>query len=247
MVRKTYEQPARLRASDLEPLREIVKDNVYDYALLIGGFHFINRIADLLNVPAELLPESFRRFEFLRRLMVRLGSIVMAQMDLANRDYNVSFKEALENLKPYYKDPMRQMLEEKLAPLKSRPKLIEALRLMLEEREVRSGLEPSVKAKVGRLVEMNLPAGKHEAEGFHPIPEDPVEAFIFVGTRYAYRTTKEMIDALRHQGYDDLGILDLATAIADANMWARVYRLVGLDPELYYVDIELFELKIAIL
>ena len=43
-----------------------------------------------------------------------------------------------------------------------------------------------------------------------------------------------MIDALREDGYDDLGILDLAIAVADANMWARIYRLAGLKAELFY-------------
>ena len=53
-----------------------------------------------------------------------------------------------------------------------------------------------------------------------------------MGTRYAYRATKEMIDMLRQQGYDDLRILDLAIAVADANMWTRIYRLFGLNPNL---------------
>jgi alkylhydroperoxidase family enzyme len=44
-----------------------------------------------------------------------------------------------------------------------------------------------------------------------------------------------MIEALRGAGYDDLNILDLATAIADANQWARLYRLTGLDPQIGYV------------
>ncbi len=55
-----------------------------------------------------------------------------------------------------------------------------------------------------------------------------------MGTRFAYRTTKEMIDMLRQQGYDDLGILDLAIAVADANMWTRIYRLFGLNANLLY-------------
>jgi hypothetical protein len=30
-------------------------------------------------------------------------------------------------------------------------------------------------------------------------------------------------------------LLDLAVAIADANQWARLYRLLGLPPELFYL------------
>ena len=70
-------------------------------------------------------------------------------------------------------------------------------------------------------------------ESFHLRPEDPVEAFAFIGTRYAYRTTEAMIAALRERGYDDLGVLDLAIAVADANQWARLHRLLGLAPELF--------------
>ena len=44
---------------------------------------------------------------------------------------------------------------------------------------------------------------------------------------------KEMIDRLRQKGYDDTGILDLAIAVADANMWTRIYRLFGLDAGLF--------------
>jgi alkylhydroperoxidase family enzyme len=42
-----------------------------------------------------------------------------------------------------------------------------------------------------------------------------------------------MIQALRTQGLDDLRILDLAIAVADANQWARLRRLVGLPPGLF--------------
>ena len=42
-------------------------------------------------------------------------------------------------------------------------------------------------------------------------------------------------DALRQEGYDDLGILDLSIAIADANMWARFYRLLDLEAGLFYL------------
>ncbi len=67
-----------------------------------------------------------------------------------------------------------------------------------------------------------------------PRPTDPVEAFAFVGSRYASRTTERMIEALREAGYDDLGILALTIAVADANNWARLHRLAGLPAELGY-------------
>ena len=47
-----------------------------------------------------------------------------------------------------------------------------------------------------------------------------------------------MIDDLRGVNYDDVGILDLAIAVAIANFWARTHRLLGFEPELFYVKFE---------
>jgi hypothetical protein len=240
LVRKTYEQPARLNSSDLDPIREITGDGALDYALVIGAFHFINRIADLLHVDPEVLPDPLRRLEFLRRLTVRLASVLLAKMDLGNRDYRVSYEQALEDLAPLFERAMGKRLEDEFAPLESRPKLIEALRLSLEERDIRSSLDRETLAKVHQTVEAALPASIDEAEEFHTHPKDPIEAYAFVGTRYAYRATKDMIEALREKGYDDMGILDMAMAIADANLWARVHRLVGIEPGLFYIGVEGF-------
>ena len=123
-------------------------------------------------------------------------------------------------------------------PLKTHPKLIEVCRLILEEQVIHTSLNRNTLASIHRTVEDALPADIEDVEGFHERPENPVEAFAFVGTRYAYRTTKDMIDDLRGMNYDDVGILDLAIAIAIANFWARTYRLLGLEPELFYLGFE---------
>ncbi len=238
LVRKAYEQPTRLNCSDLDPIREMVGDGALDYVLVIGAFHFVTRIADLLHVGPEVLPEPLRRFEFLRRLTVRLASVMLARMDLANRDCGISYEQALQDLAPVLERAMGRAPGDAFAPLKSRPKLIEALRLSLEERDIRSSLDRETVAKVHHTVEAALPSSIDEAEGFHERPKDPVEAYAFVGTRYPYRATKDMIDGLRGKGYDDVGILDLAIAIGDANLWARVHRLVGIEPGLFYVGAE---------
>jgi alkylhydroperoxidase family enzyme len=236
LARKTFEQPARLATSDLDPIREIAGEDALDYTLVIGGFHFVNRIADLLDVPQEILPKPLRRFEFLRRLTVQLGSIVMARMDLKNRVYTGSYEDVTNSLTPYFGSEIAKDLKNRLQPLESRPKLIETLHLALEERDRRSSLDRPIVESIQHIVEESLPASNQEAVGFHPIPKDPIEAFAFVGTRYAHHTTKDMVDAVRQVGYGDLEILDLAIAVADANMWARVYRLVGLEPDLYYFN-----------
>ena len=211
-------------------------DDILDYVLVITGFHFINRIADLLHVPPDALPQSLRGFEFLRRGSVRITGMLMKKMDLKNRSYPVSFEDAVEAVAPSLASMDHNALEDTLIALKPRPKMIEALQMALEERNARSSLEPEVLAKIQQTVENALPAKIEDAEGFHTIPQDPVEAFVFVGTRYAYRTTREQIDELRRAGYDDLAILDLAIAVADANQWARFYRMVGLDPRLFYLE-----------
>lgn len=235
LAKKSCVQPADLTPSDLGPLRETVGDDALDYALVMGSFHFFTRIADLLGVPSETLPKALRRFEFLRRLTIRLGSVLIAKMDLANRDYPVSYKEAVERVRPILTRDHRRAPEDELTPLKPRPKLIEALQLALEERN-RSSLDRETLAMVHQTVEEGLAANINADEGFRERCRDPLEAFAFIGTRYAYRTTAEMIAALRQLGYNDIGILDLAIAVAEANQWARVHRLFGLDPALFYMS-----------
>ncbi|MBC8393089.1 MAG: hypothetical protein H8E17_11050 [Deltaproteobacteria bacterium] len=235
LAKKAYEAPARLLPSDLDPIRDIAGDGALDYALVLGSFHYINRIADLLQVSPEALPASLRRFEFLRRITIRVAGFMMAKMNLANRTYPVNFEEAVEKLKLFFENTPKRRLEDELESLKTRPKLVEVLQLKIEDRDRNNSLNREILTKIHRTVEAALPAVVDEAEGFHTHPEDPVEAFAFVGTRYAYRVTEHMIDTLRQAGYDDTGILDLAIAVADANQWARIHRLAGLHPDLFYI------------
>jgi hypothetical protein len=226
LVRKATLTPARLAPADLEPVRAAAGDDALDYAVVLANFHFINRVADLLHVDPDALPDSLRRFELVRRLAVRATSVLMRRMDLHVRPYTTTFAGAVAGA--------RVGSAEALAPIAARPKIVELLELAVAERE-RSTLPRDTVARVQRVVEAALPAQPEEAEGFHPRPTDPVDAFAFVGTRYAARTTEAMIAALRQAGYDDVGILDLAIAVASANQWARLHRLVGLAPGLFYV------------
>ncbi len=180
------------------------------------------------------MPKSLRRFEFLRRLTISIASRLLAKMDMGNRQYPYTFDEALENLSPLLGDDDGSPSDMGLEIFQARPKLLEVVQQLLEEQEKRCSLDRDVLTKVYQTVEAALPENIEDAQGFHELPEDPIERFAIVGTRYAYRTTKEMIDRLRKQGYDDLGILDLAIAVADANMWTRIYRLFDLDANLLY-------------
>ena len=233
-MRKSWAEPTRLAPADLDPIRTVAGDDAFDYALVVAAFHFINRIADQLRVDPELLPERLRRFEPLRRLGVRATSVLLQRLDIGNRPYPIGYDEAVAQLAPVMERVLGRSPADALRPVAARPKLIEVVRLALEERE-RSTLDADTLARVHRTVEAALPTSPAEREGFHARPADPVEAFAFVGTRYPERTTDEMVGALRRAGWRDLGILDLAIAVAGANHWARAFRLLGLDPALYYV------------
>lgn len=200
---------------------------------MLSAFHFINRIADLLDVDPEALPETLRRFEVMRRVSVWLASRLMRRMDLTIRPYEKSFTDAREAARTAVEHGLGRRLEDELDAFAARPALVESLQLVLEERDTRSSLDRDTLARIHAVVEDALPAGPEDATGFHPRPTDPVDAFAFVGTRYAQRTTRSMIDALRASGYDDVGILDLAIAVADANQWARMWRLTGAPAEIF--------------
>ena len=63
----------------------------------------------------------------------------------------------------------------------------------------------------------------------------------FIPTVPPGKATGETAEVYKHMtqvsgdGYDDIPILDLAIAVAEANQWARIHRLLGLGPELFYV------------
>lgn len=226
LARKSVDAPARLVPDDLVPLRALAGDGALDYVLVLASFHFINRIADLLAVDPEVpLPAWLRRVEPVRRLVVRMMAVLLGRMDLRNRRYAQSLEQTLVLLPP---GTPTAGLEQ----LRARPKVVEAIAGALDERD-RSSLDRTTLARVHATVEAALPATADDAHGFHPRPPDPVEAFAFVGTRYAYRVTPAMIEALRRTGFDDLGLLDLAIAVADANQWARMHRLLGLDRAIF--------------
>jgi alkylhydroperoxidase family enzyme len=232
LAHKSCEQPALLTPADLDPLRRIAGDEAIDYVLVIGAFHFINRIADLLDVDPDTLPERLRGFEPLRRFVVWVAGRMMTRFDLENRPYAKSYEQAAREISAIVARGAGRDPGDDFAPVRSRPKVLEVIALALEER-ARSTVEPRVLKRIHAVVEASLPRTLDDSRDLHERPSDPVEAFAFVGTRYASRTTGEMIQRLREAGYDDCGILDLAVAVADANQWARMHRLLGLRADLF--------------
>jgi hypothetical protein len=216
-------------------LKEIVGDSAFDYAHVILAFHYMNRIADTLGVTPEVFPLRMRHFESLRKASVQLMGFFMTRMDLNNRAYDVSYQEALLRTTPVFKAITGREPENDFELFQTRPKLVEVMQILMEDRQGRTGLDTITIEKVQRTVEEALPADVTQAESIAPRPKDPIEDFAFTGTRCAYRTTPEMIQSLRDAGYDDTDILDLAIIVADANLWARAHRLYGLDPSLIYL------------
>jgi len=228
LARASCREARRLSPAHLEPLRRLAGDGALEYALVVGQFHYMTRIADLLGVEPEL-PAPVRRFGWLRRLGIKAFGAAVSRWDLAGRDYRGTADDAVAALRSPYQALTGRALGGELAPVAPRPAIVEYLRLGIEDLVARSSLDRATVARVSALVEQALPDGEQDVQGIHPRPQDPVEAFAFVGTRYAYRTTAKMVDALRGRGLDDRGILDLAVAVATANQWARLGRLVGAE------------------
>ncbi len=235
LIRKSYEQPALLIPFDLDPIKDLVGEGYLDYVHIIESFHYINRIAGLLNVSPEILPRALRRFDILKESTIHLSSHYLAKGNLANREYGKSYDEAINDVEPIFKRATGKEPYDELSPLRTSPKLVEVIQMHLEERDTRSCLDRDTRARIQNTVEeaLHTSAEKHEVR--HKFQRNPIENFAYIGTRFAYRTTRDMIDALKREGYDDIGILDLATAVADSNKWARTYRLLNLDPNLLYV------------
>ena len=235
MIRKSIEKPALLTPADLIPLRQVVGSSALDYARVIAAFHFMNRMADLLGVAHEILPDKLRSYKPLRRASIQLMGYFMTRMDLANRSYEISYQQALAKITPVFEAVTGRAPQDEFENLRERTKLIEIIQLMLEERQSSTGLDKTTIIKIQRTVEAALPTGAAQTQGPLEHRDDPVEDFTTIGTRYSHRADSGLIEALRAAGYEDRSILDLALTVAYANDWARVYRLYGLDPNLFYL------------
>ncbi|MBT3259275.1 MAG: hypothetical protein HN366_22875, partial [Deltaproteobacteria bacterium] len=60
----------------------------------------------------------------------------MSRMDLKNRKFNASYEETVENITALFEQAMGRKPGDAFVPIKSRPKLIEVFRFILEERVI---------------------------------------------------------------------------------------------------------------
>ncbi len=146
----------------------------------------------------------------------------MRRMDLRPRAYDGSPEDVAARLARAGAPPPERLRET--------PWLLECLALALEERDLPRPVDRATLAAIHREVEAALPSSREDGEAPFERPEDPVQALARLGTRQAWRMTPDLVERLRAKGYDDRGLLDLVLAVADANQWARLHRLLGLPP-----------------
>lgn len=224
LVRKSVRAPATLEPADLGPLARLFGvGGALELVAMLGGFHFITRIADMVGIESDL-PIIQRRWRWLRTLGVRLQGFVFRHgLDLANQTIEVDVADLLAEM-----ERIRGPLPAGYAAMREAPNVAAwAHRITREE----PTLDPAMLAEVTAGVRTALPASEDEVTGFHPRPADPLDALVFVGTRYAARTTDAMVAALRKaRGWSDAEITDCFFAIAYRNGVERVDRLLATMP-----------------
>ncbi len=226
LVKKSARTPARLGPDDLAPLVALVgTSGALEVVAMLGAFHFVTRIADLVGIEPEL-PIVRRRWRWLRSLGVRVQSRVMRRMlDLSNQEIDADVPALLADIEA--------VRGERLPPgyrsMTAAPNVAAwAHRVTIELPR----LEPAMLAQVSAAVAAALPASEEEAIGFHARPSDPVDALAFVGTRYAVRTTDSLVEAVRKErGWGDSELTDLFFAISARNAFERVDRLLAAPVE----------------
>ncbi len=221
LAQKALLAPALLEPGDLaEAVTVYGRRGALELMAILGSFHFINRIADLVGIQSDL-PMVQPRWTWLRRLGVRAQGWAMGRfLDMSHQASDIDAAACLEEAQQ-----VLGPLPEGYAQLTEAPPVAAFLTTVSA---VVQRIDPAVFDAVTPAVAAALPHGEDEATGFHERPGDPIEALAFVGTRYAVRTTDAMVDAVRQKtGYGDPEILDLFYAISMRNALERMNRLMA--------------------
>lgn len=225
LVRKSARAPSRLEPRDLKPVSETLgARGALEVVSMLGGFHFITRIADMVGIDTEL-PLVQRRWRWLRTLGVRLQAAMFRRaLDLANQPMQAEVDVLLKEMEAVRGAP----LPAGYAALRRAPNVaLWAHRMTVEL----PSLDPGMLARVTRAVAEALPSSEEESTGFHRRPSDPLDALAFVGTRYAVRTTDSLVNRVRAAyGWGDGELTDAFFAIAARNAFERVDRLLAAEP-----------------
>ena len=221
LVEKTTFAPARLTPEDLGPVvAEYGRIGALEIVSMVSSFHFINRIADIVGIQSDL-PIVQPRLAWLRRVGVRAQGWLMGRfLDLSNRIIDVDVDAALERA-----EGVLGALPVGYRDLREAPNVAAYLTTIAD---VVEHIDRELVEHVTLLVAEALPTCEEEATGLHPRPADPIDALAFVGTRYAARTTRSMIDSIREKyRYDDAKLTDLFYAISMRNAFERTDRLLA--------------------
>ena len=222
LARRSVREAARLSPDDLAPLATALgAAGALEAVGMLGAFHFVNRVADIVGIEGEI-PIVQRRWRWLRSLGVRVQGRVLARMlDLSNRPVEVDVARLLAETETLRGEP----LPAGYRSLVLAPNVAAWAHRMAQEWPA---LDAPLLARVRQGVREALPACDEDVEGLHPRPADPLDALIFVGTRYAARTTDALVGAVRRStGLDDDGLTDLVFAISACNAFERVDRLLA--------------------
>jgi len=221
LAQKALLAPALLEPGDLaEAVTVYGRRGAFELMAILGSFHFINRIADLVGIQSDL-PMVQPRWTWLRRLGVRTQGWAMGRfLDMSHQTSDIDAVACLEEAQQ-----VLGPLPAGYAQLTEAPPVTAFLTTVSA---VVQRIDPTIFDAVTPAVAAALPHGEDEATGFHERPSDPIEALAFVGTRYPVRTTDAMVDAVRRKtGYGDPEILDLFYAISMRNALERMNRLMA--------------------
>jgi len=222
LVRKSVRMPGQLAPTDLEPLfRLFGVGGTFELVGMLGFFHFINRIADLVGIRNDM-PLIHPRWRLARILGIRMVAWMFRKaFNLENLPHDLDGARLLHEIEAIRGAPLplgyRRM---QLAP-GAAASICALVRVL-------PSFDPEIRARVETVVGQSLPQCEEESTGFHPRPPEPLDALVFVGTRYAARTTDAMVDAVRAKyAWDDPALTDLFYLIAVYNALARLDRLLG--------------------
>lgn len=222
LARRSVRCAAELGPGDLAPLAAALgAGGALEAAGMLGAFHFVNRVADIVGIEREI-PLVQRRWRWLRSLGVRLqGRLLARVLDLSNRPVDADVDRLLAEMAALRGRP----LPAGYASLALAPNVAAWAHRMAAELPT---IDAALLARVRDGVRRALPAGDDDVDGIHPRPGDPLDALVFVGTRYAARTTDSLVDSVRRStGFDDGRLTDLVFAIAVCNAFERVDRLLA--------------------
>ena len=219
LVQKSCVSPALLEPADLAPLIELLElGGALEIVSMLGSFHYITRMTDLVGIQAWLDPLR-KRPRWILALARRLqATLARWGMDFSNQVVEIDVAAELSEIERLRGEPLPAGYEA----------MFEAPVLAAYTRAMMSGLptlDPDMLDQVTRTVAACLPSHEAEATDELPLPLEPLDALAFVGTHFAHRTTTDLDAVRRRYAWSDAELSDVFYAIATRNTLERFDRL----------------------